>query len=99
VRAFRRNIVRFASNSGEAKQAWTEDGSLDAWLIWSIWQVANPTLADQVPVEPAYRIYRDTGIVLSKSGEARPEVVRFAKFLASPAGAKIFAQWGWSVAP
>ena len=36
VRAFRSNIVTYAGNSAPARQAWTEDRSLDAWLIWSI---------------------------------------------------------------
>jgi accessory colonization factor AcfC len=33
--------------------------------------VCNPTLADQVPVEPQLAIYRDTGIALTKRGEDR----------------------------
>jgi hypothetical protein len=37
---------------------WRSD--IDAWIIWNIWQVANPTVADLVEVEPEYRIYRDT---------------------------------------
>lgn len=69
VRALRKNIVKYAKNSALAKQEWINDPSLDAWLIWNIWQVANPTLADVVPVEKDYVIYRDTGIVLTKKGE------------------------------
>jgi accessory colonization factor AcfC len=38
VRAFRHNIARVAKNSAEAKAAWVEDKTLDAWLIWTIWQ-------------------------------------------------------------
>ncbi|MDT7953901.1 MAG: substrate-binding domain-containing protein [Acetobacteraceae bacterium] len=95
VKAFRANIAVVAKNSAEAKQAWTEDKTLDAWLIWGIWQVANPTLADQVAVEPEYRIYRDTGLALTRRGETRPGAKQFAAFLASPEGARIFAKWGW----
>lgn len=95
VRAFRSNIVKVAGNSAQAKQSWTEDPSIDAWLIWSIWQVANAKVADQVAVEPQYAIYRDTGVALTKKGEARSEVKEFASFLASPEGATIFEKWGW----
>jgi accessory colonization factor AcfC len=95
VKAFRANIAVVAKNSAEAKRAWTEDKSLDAWLIWGIWQVANPRLADQVAVEPEYRLYRDTGVALTRRGEERPEAKRFTAFLASPEGARIFARWGW----
>lgn len=95
VRAFRSNIVKVAGNSAQAKQSWTEDPSIDAWLIWSIWQVANAKVADQVAVEPQYAIYRDTGIALTKRGEVRPDVKKFARFLASPEGAAIFEKWGW----
>lgn len=95
LRAFRANIRTFAANSAEAKQAWARDPSLDAWLIWTIWQTANPALADQVAVEPAYAIYRDTAIALTRKGEADPRARQFADFLQSPAGADIFARWGW----
>lgn len=95
VAALRRNIVVFAKTSADAKVAWAADPSLDAWIIWGIWQVANPQLADQVAVEPAYRIYRDAGLALTHSGEADPRAKAFAAFLASPEGAEIFARWGW----
>lgn len=95
VAAFRRNIASFAQNSAKARQAWIDDSSLDAWLIWNIWQVANPTLAQVVPIEPEYRIYRDTAVALTRRGEQRPEAKAFAAYLASPEGAAIFARWGW----
>lgn len=95
VRAFRANIVRYARNSAEARQAWIADPSIDAWLIWSIWQVANPTLADQVAIEPEYRIYRDAGIALTRKGGQRPEAKAFTDYLASPEGERIFVRWGW----
>lgn len=97
VKAFRANIVRFAANSAAARQAWTEDSTIDAWLIWSIWQVANPAIADQVAIEPDYRVYRDVGVALTARGGAKPGARAFAEFLASPEGAAIFHRWGWSV--
>ena len=96
VKALRANIVAFAKNSAEAKKAWTDDPSIDAWIIWDIWQVANPTIADAVPVEPEYRIYRDTGVALTTAGEKKPEAKAFAEFLASPSGQAIFERWGWT---
>ncbi|MFC5505687.1 substrate-binding domain-containing protein [Bosea massiliensis] len=95
VKAFRSNIGKVAKNSADARKAWVEDSSLDAWLIWTIWQVANPTLADVVEVEPDLRIYRDTGIALTKRGQMRPEAKGFVEFLASAEGQRIFAKWGW----
>lgn len=95
VRAFRANVAVVAGNSAEARTAWTQDSSLDAWLIWTIWQKANPTLADQVAIEPDYAIYRDTGIALTKLGQARTEAKQFVEFLESPEGANIFQKWGW----
>jgi accessory colonization factor AcfC len=95
LRAFRANIKTFAVSSADAKKAWSSDPSLDAWLIWTIWQVANPALADQVAIEPHYAIWRDAGIALSRRGEARPDARQFAAFLQSPAGVAIFTRWGW----
>ncbi len=98
VRAMRANIIKFAENSGEAKKAWQADSSLDAWLIWNIWQTANPTLADVVEIEPEYRIYRDAGVALTHRGRDNRQAQAFVDFLASPKGAEIFAKWGWMTA-
>ena len=95
VRAFRRNIGAVAENSGVAKQRWTDDTSFDAWLIWNVWQVANPTLAEAIPVAERWRIYRDAGVALTVKGRDRPAARQFAAFLQSPEGAGIFARWGW----
>ena len=95
VRAFRRNIGAVAENSGVAKQRWTDDKSFDAWLIWNVWQVANPTLADAVPVAERWRIYRDAGVALTMKGRDRTAARDFASFLQSHEGAHIFAKWGW----
>ena len=99
VRAFRRNIGAVAANSGEAKTQWTKDASFDAWLIWNIWQVANPTLADVVPLSRKWVVYRDAGIALTMKGDTRPNARRFAAFLRSAEGARSFARWGWMTAP
>ncbi len=96
VKAFRANITTYAANSADARAAWEKDKSLDAWLIWTIWQVSNPTLATTVPIEPSYEIYRDSGLALTRQGETNPQAVAFSRFLQSPQGGKIFAHWGWS---
>lgn len=95
VRGLRRNIVAHAKNSAEARQTWIDRQDIDAWLIWNIWQVSNPSLADVVNIEPEYAIYRDTGVVVTKQGKAGDAARRFAEFLAAPEGAAIFRKWGW----
>lgn len=96
VRALRSNLMLpEAANSGIAKQMWEEDDTIDAWLIWGIWQVANPALADQVAIEPEYTIWRDTGIVTTKQGKEKPEAQAFVEFLLSDDGKVIFKQQGW----
>lgn len=96
VRALRRNIVfPEAVNSGAAKEQWIAQPDIDVWLIWNIWQVANPTLAQVVEMDEPYRIYRDTGVVLTRKGKNVAQARAFVEFLKSPAGAAIFARWGW----
>lgn len=95
VRALRRNIGAVASNSADARKIWTDDRSYDAWIIWNIWQVANPTLADVVPVAPKWRIYRDCGTALTVRGRDKASARGFLEFLRSREGARIFAKWGW----
>lgn len=95
VRALRKNIAVFAPNSAVAREKWTADPSLDAWLIWTIWQVSNPALADVVEIDPDRRIYRDAGIVPTARGREKPEAAAFIAFLKGPDGAAIFRKWGW----
>lgn len=95
VAALRKNIVGYAGNSAEARKTWTENTDIDVWLIWNIWQVSNPTLADVVPIEPRYAVYRDTGAAITKRGAENPASAQFVAFLRSPEGAAIFSRWGW----
>ncbi|HEU4521116.1 MAG TPA: substrate-binding domain-containing protein [Thermoanaerobaculia bacterium] len=95
IRTLRSNIVHFAKNSGEAKERWTKDTSIEAWLIYNIWEVANPGIADQVEIEPELRIWRDCGIALTRRGGGKAAAKDFASFLESSAGRAIFERWGW----
>ncbi len=95
VRALRKNIVAHASNSAAAKQLWSEDPRIDAWIIYNIWQVANPKLADLVPVSQKYAVYRSAGAALTKKGMRRPIAAEFVAVLQSKDGASIFRRWGW----
>ena len=99
VTKFRANIATVALNSGDARTDWVEDKSLDAWLIWNIWQVSNPSLAEIVPVDEAHQIYRDCGIGLTTQGRSRSEAREFIRFLQSPEATRIFQKWGWSEHP
>jgi accessory colonization factor AcfC len=97
VRSFRKNVILpEAANSAAAKDQWVAQKDIDAWLIWNIWQVSNPTLAQVVPLDEPFRIYRDAGVVLTSRGKGEPQARGFVEFLESPAGAAIFARWGWS---
>lgn len=71
VQALRRNIAAHAPNTGEAKRIWTERPELDAWLVFNIRQVANPKLADLVPVSKDYVMYRSTGTALTAPPKRR----------------------------
>jgi accessory colonization factor AcfC len=95
VAKLRANIAMVAPNSGVAREDWIKDTSLDAWLTWTIWQVSNPTLADQVSIEESSQIYRDVGVGLTRKGKTRPEAQQFLNFLQSSEGERIFYHWGW----
>ncbi len=95
VRALRKNIALHAANSAVARQAWIDDPSFDAWIIYNIWQVANPTLADLVPVSKEYVVYRSSGVALTKKGRGSPVPAAFVAFLQSREGSAIFRKWGW----
>jgi len=95
VKALRSNIVAYAKNSAEARQKWIDDPKIDVWLIWNIWQVSNPDLAEVVKIESDYAIYRDANVVITTQGKNQPAAKQFVDFLTSPEGARIFRKWGW----
>src|SRR3569623_163744 len=68
VKALRKNIVAYTGSSADAKKVWTEQTNIDVWLIWNIWQVSTPKLADVVAIEPEYAIYRDAGVAATNRG-------------------------------
>ena len=97
VRALRANIAVFAKNSGDAKKVWQSDPTIDAWLIWTIWQTANPNLADQVAVESE----RDFSRHGRCHDQTRRDAFRNGSLCRLPAlwqGGSIFKKFGW-IAP
>jgi accessory colonization factor AcfC len=96
VSKFRANIAVFAPNSGVARTDWIHDKTLDAWLIWNIWQKSNPSLAEVIRIDDRHRIYRDYGIGLTFRGESSADARTFIQFLQSPEGAQILEKWGWN---
>lgn len=99
IRAFRRNIVEFAPNSAAALERWQSDPKINAWLIYNIWSIAHPGLAQVVPLEAKYRIYRDCGIAFTAHGLRDPDAHAFLQFLKSRSGRAIFEKFGWSAVP
>lgn len=94
VQALRANLIfPEPPNSAAAKETWTSDTSIDAWLIWNIWQVANPDVADLVEIEPEYRIYRPTSVVTTRHSDGDAQA--FIDFLTSDEGRTIFEEYGW----
>ena len=92
---FRANIVAFADNSGAALERWKSDPTVDAWLIWNHWQIANPDIADQVPVEPDLTIWRPMDIAFTHKGKDSADTRAFVRFLTSSQARPIFESQGW----
>lgn len=96
VRALRKNLLLpEAPNSAEARLRWTQQPEIDAWLIWNIWQVSNPDLAQMVEMDEPFRIYRDAGVVVTHKGAAMPQALAFVAYLKSTEGRAVFERWGW----
>lgn len=95
VRSVGANIALQAESSGAARQTWTTDPSLDVWLTWNIWQIANPKLADLVEIDREHLIYRDAGIAFTARGKDKSIARDFISYLRGPGGSAIFRKWGW----
>ncbi|PSM31345.1 substrate-binding domain-containing protein [Haliangium sp. UPWRP_2] len=93
----RRNIAVSTASSAEAKGIWMRDPSMDAWLVWTIWQKEDPSAADLINTEPEHTIYRSCGIALMKRAEKNKPAHDFFAFLQSERARPIFAKWGWIV--
>lgn len=97
VSGFRRNLVLPEAETGSAARVqWTTRKDIDAWLVWDTWQFANPQLADVVPLEEPFRIYRDTGVVLTAKGKRDTQAQAFIDYLETPGAKAIFDRWGWN---
>jgi accessory colonization factor AcfC len=97
VQGFRRYmILPEAANSAAAKNHWIAQKDIDEWLIWNIWQVSKPTLAQVFPLEEPFRIDRDAGVVLTTRGKSEAQARDFVEYLESPAAESIFKKWSWS---
>ncbi|GLQ99316.1 substrate-binding domain-containing protein [Dyella mobilis] len=96
IRTFRTHITRFAPNSAEALKAWQTQPSFDAWIIFPIWALAHPGVADVVPLSPPYLVYRDSGVALTHRGEQQANARAFLEFLSGPEGRRIFVKYGWT---
>lgn len=99
IRVFRTHIVRYATNSAEALKSWQAQPSINAWIIFPIWAVAHPGVADVVPLSPPYLIYRDCGTALTHKGEQQAHARAFLEFLGGPEGRRIFVKHGWTDHP
>ena len=95
LKNIRKNIVFYAANSGVAKKEWSLNKNIDVWITWNIWQIANPHLADFVPVKERYTIYRDCGIALTQKGNRNKASAAFFNFLKSKNVMPVFEKWGW----
>lgn len=95
LRKLRPRIGVFAANSAEAREKWIAEPGIDAWIIWGIWQTANPAIADQVSIEREIVLYRPMAVATTTSSDQKADAHAFTAFLASKKGADIFRRHGW----
>lgn len=92
VRAFRRNIVAFASGSGASFKAFKEMDA-DAWITWPNWPVTNPDVLEAVELSDARKIWRDVNVALAP--DADPEAKAFLDYLVTEEAQMLMLQEGW----
>lgn len=93
VKNFRKNIISFTPNSGEARKMFLENPNIDAWITWIDWAKSNPDYGDIVEIEKDLVVFRDFNLVPNKN--ANEEVKNFIDFIKSDNGKKIFNKYGW----
>jgi accessory colonization factor AcfC len=98
IRALRKNIVVFPTDSDEAMEIWKANKDIDAWITWNTWHIPLRGRAELIPVSRAYRVLRTCSIALTERGKSKPAAEDFVRFLKSPEASAIFDTWGW-VAP
>ena len=96
LRSFRKNIVFYAENSGQAQKQWEGNKKIDAWISWNIWQKKNTEAADFIELDEKFTTYRDCGIALTFKGKNKKNAIGFYNFLKSKDVQRIFEKWGWT---
>ena len=82
------------TKSGNAPDLGVKSRQFQANSIERLIDIARAPGAE-VEIEPEYRIYRDTGIALTRRGQANTAAKEFIAFLQYSEGAAIFRKWGW----
>lgn len=95
LQKLRPRIKHYAATSAAAREAWTTQPGIDAWIIWNIWQVANPAIADQVPIERDIALYRSMAIAPTRTTRSPADTRAFATFLRGAEAGRIFRRHGW----
>lgn len=95
IRKLRSNIVYYAPNSADALQRWTGKQAPDAWIIYNIWQIAHPQVAEIVPLGKRHMLYRDMDLSLTRNGKNDAMAKEFYRFVLGPEGKSIFQHFGW----
>lgn len=93
VKAFRRNIIAFATGSGASFKAFKEQNA-DAWITWIHWPLTHPEDAEVVELPPERVIYR--GLTIVTNEKADESTRDFIAFLKGDEAFEIFRSEGWS---
>jgi len=92
--AFRSKILRYASGSGDARDALLqEDNGIEVWVSWFDWAVANSDKFAFVALSKELEILRPLEIIVTKN-EGHTLVTEFAEFAASSMEADALMELG-----
>lgn len=95
IGGIQKNIKKSFPNTGEAVDAWKNDDSYDAIIIYASWYYKLKDVSQLVKIPAGQTVYRGTPVAITTISNQKKEAQQFIRFLLSEEGHAIFKKWGW----
>lgn len=95
IAAIQKNIVHSFGNTAQGIEAWKNDKSYDAWIIYKSWHYRLKDVTSLVTIPVSQTVFRGTPIAVTTITNQKADALKFINFLKTSEAHKVFIKWGW----